>query len=221
MIEIIKEKSETKTYDIRLIINEDVHMDILYGGTGDIYWIYDNLKMINVPIKEDPMNETFQITKKDQDIYHIFNELYEDLINCQIYYPDKCNFLPGYNEQEEKRCFELNQSIKQSPRYNKLVKDGIITWYSDEEYHSNAEIVQISKKDEIINIKFIRQSKRDDLGQLRMPGYYSIRFRMSGSTYEPCGIVFWRHFDNFQKYNIESISTKPNSSQTKKLTKSK
>ena len=68
MIEIIKEKSETKTYDIRLIINEDVHMDILYGGTGDIYWIYDNLKMINVPIKEYPMNESFQITKKDQDI---------------------------------------------------------------------------------------------------------------------------------------------------------
>ena len=33
-----------------------------------------------------------------------------------------------------------------------------------------------------------------------MPGYYTIRFRMSGCTYEPCEMVFFRHFNNLQNY---------------------
>lgn len=38
------------------------------------------------------------------------------------------------------------------------------------------------------------------MGSLRLPGWYSIRFRTSGSTYTPCDMVFWRHFNNLQNY---------------------
>lgn len=198
MISIIKEKNQMGSLDIRLQIEENITLDVVFGGVGDVFWIYDNQNFFDV--KEDPMYDKLLITKEDTDIYNIFNELYEDLINCRIYIPDKCGFIEGWNEQDEKRCRLANERIKTEPRYNKLVKDGVITWYSDEEYESIAEIVRISKQDDNIVIEFIRQSTIDELGGHRLPGWYSIRFRMDGCTYEPCNVVFWRHFDNLQKY---------------------
>ena len=206
MIQVTKEKNYMGSLDIRLKINENITLDIVFGGVGDVYWIYDNQNFFDA--KEDPMYDKLLITKEDIDIYNIFNELYEDLIDGKIYIPDKCEFIEGWNEEEEKRCNSSNKRIKESPRYNKLVKDGTITWYSDEEYKEIAEILRISKKDEIIVIEFIRQSIKDELGQHRLPGWYSIRFRMDGSTYEPCNIVFWRHYDNLQKYEITKEKTK-------------
>ena len=206
MIQVTKEKNYMGSLDIRLKINENITLDIVFGGVGDVYWIYDNQNFFDA--KEDPMYDKLLITKEDIDIYNIFNELYEDLINGKIYIPDKCEFIEGWNEEEEKRCNSSNKRIKESPRHNKLVKDGIITWYSDEEYKEIAEILRISKKDEIIVIEFIRQSIKDELGQHRLPGWYSIRFRMDGSTYETCNIVFWRHYDNLQKYEIIKEKTK-------------
>lgn len=198
MIKLIKEKNQMGSLDIRLQIDENITLDIILGGVGDVYWIYDNQNFFD--IKEDPMYDKLIITKEDIDIYNIFNELYEDLTKCRIYTPDKCNFIDGWNEQDEKRCLLSNQRIRKSIRYNKLVQNSVITWYSDEEYKDIAEIVRISKKDDNIIIEFIRQSKKDELGQHRLPGWYSIRFRMDGCTYEPCNIVFWRHYNNLQKY---------------------
>lgn len=206
MIQVLKEKNYMGSLDVRLKIDDNITLDVVFGGVGDVYWIYDNQNFFDA--KEDSMYDKLLITKEDLDIYNIFNELYEDLINCRIYMPDNCGFIEGWNEKEEKRCNLSNKRIKESPRYDKLVKDGIITWYSDEEYKDIAEIVRISKKDETIVIEFIRQSTIDELGQHRLPGWYSIRFRMDGSTYEPCNIAFWRHYDNLQKYEQAKEKTK-------------
>ena len=56
------------------------------------------------------------------------------------------------------------------------------------------------------HIESILESLKDELGGHRLPGWYSIRFRMDGCNYEPCNIVFWRHYDNLQQY--ESNKTK-------------
>lgn len=192
-----KKKSEIGTYDIRIEINEDKHLDIVFGGNGDIYWIYDNYEVADV--KEDPMYDELLIPK-EEDIYSIFNELYEDLINCRIFVPEINELYEGQIEEDKKRCNASNKELQKDPRYLSLVKDDIITWYSDEEYYKIAEILRISKNNQGILLEFIRQSKRDDMGSLRLPGWYSIRFRTSGSTYTPCDIVFWRHFNNLQEY---------------------
>ena len=101
--------------------------------------------------------------------------------------------------------------------YKKLVKDDVITWYSDEECEEITEILRISKRKEIILIEFIRQSRIDGLGQTRMPGWYSIRFRSSGSYYQPCDTVFWRHFDNLQNYESSNNLSDDTKNNTKKL----
>lgn len=199
MIRIQKQKNELGTKDIRLEITDNIHLDIVFGGTGDIYWIYDNYALLYET--KDPMYEKVQITEEDdEEIYNIFNKLYEDLVNARIIVPDNQELMPGMQEEDEKSCEESNEFIKNTSRYKNLVQDGIITWYSDEDYKDNAEILRISKKENTINIEFIRQSLKDDLGFSRMPGYYTIRFRMSGCTYEPCEMVFFRHFNNLQNY---------------------
>lgn len=200
---IIKEKNEMGTFDIRIEESIDKHLDIVFGDDGDIYWILDNYEVVD--LQDDPMYDTFMIFKKDYDIYQIFNELYEDLINGRIYHPEQ---LPSYclmfdkraQEKENKRCDESNKEIQNNFRYKKLVNNNVITWYSDEEQKCNAEILRISKKEDYILLEFIRQTKKDEQGHIRLPGWYSIRIRLDGSTYTPCENVFWRHFDNLQKY---------------------
>ena len=152
------------------------------------------------------MYDALLIPEKE-NVYSIFNELYEDLINCNVFKPEINELYPNQLEEDIKRCNRSNEDLKKDPRYLSLVKDGAITWYSDEEYHEIAEILRITKNDQGILLEFIRQSKRDDMGFLRLPGWYSIRFRTSGSTYTPCDMVFWRHFNNLQEYQEQPTKT--------------
>lgn len=198
---VTKRKSEVGTLDIRIEENEDKHLDVIFGGNGDIYWIYDNLEQLYA--EEDSMYEAFTIPKEEINLYKIFNELYEDLVNCRIFVPETTELIPGGIKKDQERCRRNNENLKKDPRYNMLVQNGVITWYSDEEYREIAEIVRITKNDNGILLEFIRQSIIDDMNMKRMPGWYSIRFRTSGSTYTPCDMVFWRHFNNLQHYQKE------------------
>ncbi len=198
---VTKRKSEVGTLDIRIEENEDKHLDVIFGGNGDIYWVYDNLEQLYA--EEDSMYEAFTIPKEEINIYKIFNELYEDLVNCRIFVPETTELIPGGIKKDQERCRRNNENLKKDPRYNMLVQNGVITWYSDEEYREIAEIVRITKNDNGILLEFIRQSIIDDMNMKRMPGWYSIRFRTSGSTYTPCDMVFWRHFNNLQHYQKE------------------
>lgn len=198
---VTKRKSEVGTLDIRIEENEDKHLDVIFGGNGDIYWVYDNLEQLYA--EEDSMYEAFTIPKEEINLYKIFNELYEDLVNCRIFVPETTELIPGGIKKDQERCRRNNENLKKDPRYNMLVQNGVITWYSDEEYREIAEIVRITKNDNGILLEFIRQSIIDDMNMKRMPGWYSIRFRTSGSTYTPCDMVFWRHFNNLQHYQKE------------------
>lgn len=198
---VTKRKSEVGTLDIRIEENEDKHLDVIFGGNGDIYWVYDNLEQLYA--EEDSMYEAFTIPKEEINLYKIFNELYEDLVNCRIFVPETTELIPGGIKKDQERCQRNNENLKKDPRYNMLVQNGVITWYSDEEYREIAEIVRITKNDNGILLEFIRQSIIDDMNMKRMPGWYSIRFRTSGSTYTPCDMVFWRHFNNLQHYQKE------------------
>jgi hypothetical protein len=214
-MEVIKKKSEVGAYDICIKESEDKSLALIWGGNGDLYWLLDNLEEMDV--KEDPMYDTFCITKKDYAIYSMFEELYDDLMNGRIYLPEEHmnthvedlteeekEEVEKYNAYEIEHAREENEDIKRSARYQLLTADNVVTWYSDEEERRIAEIVRISKQEDSILLEFIRQSKKDDLGDTRLPGYYSIRFRTSGSTYTPCDLVFTRHFLKMQEYDFDA-----------------
>jgi hypothetical protein len=146
----------------------------------------------------------------------MFEELYNDLMQGRIYTPEQHidtyaeelteeerEVVEKYNASEIEHAAAENEDIKKSWRYQLLTADNVITWYSDEEQRNTAEIVRISKQEDAILLEFIRQTTKDDLGQTRLPGYYSIRFRTSGSTYTPCDLVFTRQFLKMQEYDFD------------------
>ena len=210
-MEVIKSRSEVGTYDICIKESETKSLGLVWGGNGDLYWLLDNLEEIDV--KDDPMYDSFCITKEDYALYSMFEELYEDLMQGRIYLPeqhmntnieDLTEEVERFNAYEIEHAASENEDIKQSRRYQLLTADNVVTWYSDEEQRSHAEIVRISKQEDSILLEFIRQTKKDDQGQTRLPGYYSIRFRTSGSTYTPCDLVFTRQFLKMQEYDFDA-----------------
>lgn len=214
-MEVIKQKSEVGTYDICIKESDEKSLALVWGGNGDLYWLLDDLKEIDV--KDDPMYDSFNITKENYALYSLFEELYDDLMQGRIYLPEQhmnTNVEDLTEEEKEEverfNAYEIehaaleNEDIKQSRRYQLLTADNVVTWYSDEEQRSHAEIVRISKQEDSILLEFIRQTKKDDQGQTRLPGYYSIRFRTSGSTYTPCDLVFTRHFLKMQEYDFDA-----------------
>lgn len=214
-MEVIKEKSEVGTLDICIKENDTKSLALVWGGNGDLYWLLDNLEEIDV--KDDPMYDTFCITKADYSIYQMFEELYNDIMGCRIFLPEQHIDTNREDLTEEERieverynAYEIehaeaeNEDIRRDRRYQLLTSDNAITWYSDEEERHIAEIVRISKQEDSILLEFIRQSRKDDQGQTRLPGYYPIRFRTSGSTYTPCDLVFTRHFLKMQEYDFDA-----------------
>ena len=214
-MEVIKSRSEVGTYDISIKESETKSLALVWGGNGDLYWLLDNLEDIDV--KDDPMYDSFNITKENYALYSLFEELYDDLMQGRIYLPEQHmntnvedlteeekEEVERFNAYEIEHAASENEDIKQSRRYQLLTADNVVTWYSDEEQRSHAEIVRISKQEDSILLEFIRQTKKDDQGQTRLPGYYSIRFRTSGSTYTPCDLVFTRQFLKMQEYDFDA-----------------
>ena len=58
---VTKRKSEVGTLDIRIEENEDKHLDAIFGGNGDIYWVYDNLEQLYA--EENDGRSTLQTTR--------------------------------------------------------------------------------------------------------------------------------------------------------------
>lgn len=212
---ITKNKSEVGTYDICIQENENKSLVLTWGKNGDLYWILDDLEEIDR--KEDPMYDSFCITKEDFALYSVFKDLYDDLMQGRIYLPDKhpntnvenlteeeINIVKKFNAESTMRSTQANDEVKKDKRYKKLTADNVVTWYSDEEEASLAEILRISEQEDSILLEFVRQTKKDDQGFYRLPGYYSIRFRTSGSAYTPCDLIFSRHFLKMQEYDFNA-----------------
>ena len=107
-MEVIKSKSEVGTYDISIKENDNKNLSLVWGGNGDLYWILDNLEDIDV--KEDPMYDSFCITKADYALYSMFEELYDDLLQGRIYLPEEHmnTYVEDLTEEEREEVEAFN-----------------------------------------------------------------------------------------------------------------
>lgn len=215
-MEIIRKKFERESCYNFYLINESKTLSIIFGGNLDLYWTLDirNTKT-NDELKKtmyEEYSEIFTITKENYFIYSLFDELYEDIKNARIYeeeiiinkddeYSIDENDIPlriMTKEEIEKRNNEYKERY-----FYKLLYDGEkIEWHSDEEPYEIANRVVIRKQDDNFVLEFIRPELTKDKSFIfNMPGRISIRFRNSGSTYDPFNIIFMKMFHKLQKYN--------------------
>lgn len=196
-------------------------LKIIFGGNLDLYlgiYTYPNTnKELSIEeIKKEIFGELkyiFTITKENYFIYSLFEELYDDIKESRIFIPDdnqsskieideESNF-DFLNYMTEEKSKILNESHKKSESYQFLFDGETIEWHSDDDSYDRADRVIIKKVDDTFVLEFIRPKITENTFVLRTAGYIGVRFRNSGSRYDPYNIIFMRMFNKLQEYDPE------------------
>lgn len=198
------------------IEKDNQRLEIVFGGNGDLYWILDNSQIDPDTYEEyrkeleSSYQDIFIITKENYFIYQLFDELIQDIEDSRIYLPTINElelefdfFGEDKKETSVERCKRLNEKHKKYDRYKLLFEDGIICWHSDEHIFEDADRVKIYRLNDEIILEFSRPPVKENEYIYRMPGRTGVRFRNSGSTYDPYNIIFMRMFQKLQEYNPE------------------
>lgn len=182
----------------------DKQLDVSFSGNGDLYWT-----ICSKNVNDD---NNFIITKENYEVYRLFEELFDDIENIKI--DDDEEYITFYlKTEEEKQEYIKNQKdeieyeknkyrLFNLSNYNELFdkENNTITWYSDETSHEVANILKIKKENESFELKFYIQQyiegyDRDFNSLYHIP----IRFRNSGSSYDPFNIVFMRIYEKMKR----------------------
>lgn len=177
------------------LISDDNKLFISFEGNLDLYFtIYG--KNIN----------EFIIAKENMTIYNLFDKLYNEIKNINVFEKE---YIPFYIETDQEKEDYLKKTKEEYRLYNKSnynelfdEKNKTITWYSDETAHEVANYLKIKKEDEKYKLEFSTQPHiegydRDFNSKYSIP----IRFRNSGSRYKPFNVCFMRLFNNLQNYD--------------------
>ena len=169
----------------QVILTEDNKLlKIQLMNNGDLYWKIDDNK--------DSKIKLFEIKKKDYQVYELFEILYNDIKNKNIYnIYNEINMCTS-KEQIQKVYNSYEQEKNYICDYEDINSDLSITWVSDNNYYNISNFVTILKEDD----KFILIFNLRDYQSRNV-----IRFSNSDSRYKPYNICFMKHFRNL--YNLE------------------
>lgn len=206
-MKVIKEKSE---FGLNVFLEEEgKYIAFTFGGNGDLYWSIHS-KVDNKNEKSD--YDYFVITKENYAIYNLFEQLFFDIENINIFNEEEnARFYmafeeeqQGYIEYRKRKNEEFKTSCRQynvsnyKDLYNSDKK--MITWYSDETAHVVANILRIKKEENTFKIEFCTQPNIKGYDRdFHSIGYIPVRFRNSGSSYDPFNIIFMRMYNNMQE----------------------
>lgn len=174
-----------------MIVTEEGNFEISYQGTLDLYWSY----CFEGSILDAPPFKKFIITRENQFLFALFDELYNDIKNTNLFKFDQSSVLRPLTHTELKKEIrsiqKRNREIKDKDFYNRerLFKNGVIEWHHDEFPYENGSVLKIESHDEGYEVT-IEKSKERNFFFIT----YSVRIRNSGSRYEYYNIPFMRMY---------------------------
>ena len=185
MVEINKIK-DVEGYDRFKITTENGSFDIMFGGNLDLYWYY----WPEENYKDWPLAKTFTISKENYFIYQKLDELYKNIKEQKPY---------RFKDENVSTVFDSSKLINESPSaqysYKNLFQNDIIKWYSDDAPLEEASMLEIKSQEDKYIITF--HQGKEDFG---FPTYV-IRFRNSGSRYEPYNFAFMNMYNSLSEYD--------------------
>lgn len=181
----------TYNYELR---DNDKSMILSFQGNLDFY-------MSAISYKDNRDKKiSFTITKENYAIYSLFDELFRDIEECNIFSFDETRLEFMDDEDEIKEYYErierMNNDLKTYSAYKRLIKRNLITWKSDDRDYGEPDFVKIYRGEDAFYITFVRQSEELHMGTV-------VRFRNSGSSYDPFNIPFMKFFNKLQEYDPE------------------
>jgi len=173
--------------------------DVSFGGNLDLYW--------TIHSKNENDCHEFIITKENYEVYRLFVELFDDIENIKIYTESTIPFNMETEEEKQDYINELEYKknkyrLYNYSNYNELFdkENNTITWYSDETNHEVANILKIKKEKESFRLEFSIQPYKEGYDRdFNSLNYIPIRFRNSGSSYEPFNIIFMRMYEKMKQ----------------------
>ena len=164
--------------------NEDCYFRIFFGGNLDLYWsIHSN----NRTVDNDSKTDTFTITKENYKLYSLFDDLYSDIKEINLFEDFK----------EDKDRYRLYNMSNYQELFDEESKT--ITWYSDETAHAVANYLTIKKEEDSFVLTFNIQDYIEGYDKDFASLYYiPIRFRNSGSRYSPFNVIFMRMYERLK-----------------------
>ena len=186
MIEIKKYKVDGY-YWFDICTDEGI-FKIQFCGNLDLYWGYK----YRGSIKNIDSSKSFYITKENYFLYSLFDELYNDVKDYNIFVPN--------GVIDEERCIDSNKRLMESDLGNpkKVFNDGKIDWHSDDfDYDMGSNFV-IEKLDDCYKLTF---NKSKECTGMFMT--YSVRIRNSGSRYGYFNMIFMRMYNKLREYDYE------------------
>jgi hypothetical protein len=174
-MKLTKEKDQFGT---QVHLKEDENeLIIKYGGTGDLY--------LTIKSNDVEKHNTISITKENYELYKLFDQLYEDVKNINLY--------------EDREVDEEIYRVYNYANYNELFnkEEETLTWYSDETAHDAANILKIKKENDSYKVSFDTQPNIKGCDEDSKSDYHiSIRLCNSGSRYYPFNSVFMNMYNN-------------------------
>lgn len=167
------------------VITDDGCFSIAFGGNLDLYWIYK----YETSFLDTPNSKDFYITKENYFLYSLFDELYNDVKDYNIFTID------NFDKEEEwlKRKNDFFEHDKNNP--TKLVKDNKIEWHCDDFDYDDGSSFVIERLDDCYKLTF-NKCRADSIFTS-----YAVRIRNSGSRYGYFNVIFMRMYNKLCNYD--------------------
>lgn len=159
-MKVIKEKSE---FGLNVFLKEEgKYIAFTFGGNGDLYWSIHSKR-------DNKKYDYFIITKENYSIYNLFEQLFFDIENINIFSEEDIPFYIDSEDEKQEYLRNIRKENEDNKRryrlfnksnYNELYNDSskTITWYSDETAHEVANILKIKNHYLHSSAKIIFQS---------------------------------------------------------------
>jgi len=169
------------------IFDDNKILTITFWGNLDLYWYLKSEEKREV--------DTFEITKENYFLYSLFDILYNDIVNCNLFkvYEEELSFVNSIKELQMiyNRKENLNKVFSEYEEYKRLYNGKYICWYSDDDSIEDANYVKIIKKEDKYVLEFFSNFKSSTLWLSN-----TIRFRNSGSRYMPFNMIFMNMYNS-------------------------
>jgi len=180
--------------DIYAIIVGGDSFSIYPNSKGDLYWSY-------MPSDFDELDtassKTFVITKENYFVYSLFEELYENMKNYNVYEGkeySKINTNVEYYENLKRKIRDKNENDNK-----KIVSNDGISWHSEDGDYDYASKLIICKKNDNFEATFVRGTTY--LERLT----FLIRISNEGCRHAPFNIPFMHMYFRLNEFNPDFV----------------
>lgn len=117
-------------------------LDMSESNNGELFWTYYNFDHQND-------DQTIHITKENEDLYAMFDHLYQVISTGEIFKPTSLDWNHCKTCEERKKLLakmkEWNHLLMNEPSYQDMYQEGVIRWHDDIHPIPNPNKIAIEK----------------------------------------------------------------------------